>query len=206
MGCDFTHRGPMAQHEWPVFGISKYHHDGLSPLPQPAEKIHRIPVVPQITTVRIRQLCRSGSFHLPDHVFSAERIWRAERAFGIIMPLSIHGEPIVMRAGRQFHRRPPDAIGVFFHVDGVFLPLREVAHQLHAQRVRRGDGESLFPASAAAFGIYFLCHIFPFPNSFQECFHLFFHFSRTVTAKLQARTEQRMINLDTAATQVRFIQ
>ena len=71
-----------------------------------------------------------------------------------------------MRAGRQLHRRPPDALGAFFHADGIFLPMREVAHQLHAHRAGRGDGEGLFMANAAAFRIDFLCHnFFPFLGS-----------------------------------------
>ena len=111
-------------------------------------------------------LCRCGSSYLPDHVFSAVRIRRAEYAFRIIVPLAIHEETVVMRAGRQFHRRPPDALGVFFHADGVFLPMREIAHQLHAHRAGRGDCKSLFPANAATFRVDFLCHIFLFVQPF----------------------------------------
>ncbi len=114
----------------------------------------------RFTAARKNSLRRCGSSYLPDHVFSAKRIRQAKCAFGIIVPLSIHEETVVMRAGRQFHRRPPNTFGAFFHADGVILPLREVAHQLHARRAGRGDGEDLFPANAATFRIDFLCHNF----------------------------------------------
>ena len=38
--------------------------------------------------------------------------------------------------------------------------MREVAHQLHAHRAGRGDGEGLFHANAAVFRTHFLCHNF----------------------------------------------
>ena len=88
---------------------------------------------------------------LPHHVFTAVGIRRAENAFGIIAPLAIHEEPVVVRARTQIHRRPPHTIQALVQIDGTFLPLREVAHQLHAQRVRRAECEGLFPDIAANF-------------------------------------------------------
>jgi len=38
------------------------------------------------------------SGHLPHHVFTAKRIWRAKNAFRVVTPLTIHEETIVMCA------------------------------------------------------------------------------------------------------------
>ena len=111
-------------------------------------------------TVRLETELRSAadatktpppSRDLPHHVFTAVGIRRAENAFGIIVPLAIHEEPVVVRARRQFHRRPPHTVHAFMQIDGTFLPLREVTRQLHTQCVRRAEREGLFPGIAADF-------------------------------------------------------
>ena len=100
--------------------------------------------------------------NLPHHVFTAEGIRRAENAFGIIVPLAIHEEPVMVRARLQIHRGPPHPVHAFMQIDGTFLPLGEVAHQLHTHCVRRAEREGLFPGIAANFRVCSFCHNFPF--------------------------------------------
>ena len=105
----------------------------------------------------------SCSSHLAHHVFAAKGIRRAENALRIIPPLAVHEEPVVMRARRQFHCGAPYPIRAFLQVDGTLLPPGKIPHQLHAQRVRRGECECLLPDTVAAFWICFFCHNLFFP-------------------------------------------
>ena len=68
---------------------------------------------------------------MPYHIVAAERIRRTESAIRIIAPLTIHKETIVMCSRLQLDCNPPHAIQSLLQVDGGFLPLREVAGQLH---------------------------------------------------------------------------
>ena len=83
------------------------------------------------------------SGNLSNHVLAPERIRQPERAFRIILPLTIHEEPIVMRARFQFKAASPNAIGVFVQVNWSLLPVGEVADQLDAQRGWCATGECL---------------------------------------------------------------
>jgi hypothetical protein len=71
----------------------------------------------------------------------------------------------VVGARLKLDRRLPDACRAFLQVDGPLLPVREIAHQLHAPRGGRGQGEGLFsPVPSLGFGI--LCmialyHVYP---------------------------------------------
>jgi hypothetical protein len=66
-----------------------------------------------------------------------------QRAFRVVTPLAIHQEPVMVWTWREFNRGAPDAILAFLHVDGLLLPLREIAGQLHAPRSGRGEGKHL---------------------------------------------------------------
>jgi len=98
---------------------------------------------------------RSGSAgslrHLPQHVLAAKRIRLAQRAFGVIAPFAVHKEPVMVRTRFQFHRRPPHAVRAFLQIDGTLLPLRKIAHQLHAHRTGRVKSEGLFLVITAVF-------------------------------------------------------
>lgn len=89
--------------------------------------------------------------HLPHHVLAAEWILRAQGAFGVVAPFTVHEKPVVMRARFQFHRGSPDAVGTFMQTDGMFLPMSKITHQLYARRAGSGERERLFLAPAAIF-------------------------------------------------------
>ena len=89
--------------------------------------------------------------HLAHHILAAEGIRFAQDAFGIVPPLAVHEEPVMVYARPQFHRRPPHAVHALMQIDGTFLPLREVTDQLHAHRIRRAERKSLRPSVAPLF-------------------------------------------------------
>jgi hypothetical protein len=70
-----------------------------------------------------------------------------------------------VRPGRQFDGDPPDAVRAFAQADGFFLPVREVARQLHGHRRGRREGERLgSPVARPGFSILCMisiCHICP---------------------------------------------
>ena len=81
--------------------------------------------------------------HLQDGILAAIRIWFVDSAGWIVGPLAIDDEAVAMRAGSEFDGRAPDASGFLFKLDGLFLPVSEVAGEHDTARGRRGEGEDL---------------------------------------------------------------
>jgi len=88
--------------------------------------------------------CPPGSGYLAHHVLRAERIGHAHGALRVIAPLPIHQKSVVVRSWGQVHRRGPHASFSFLHWNGGLLPLRKIAGQQNARRIRRGVTEGLF--------------------------------------------------------------
>jgi len=60
------------------------------------------------------------------------------------MPLAVHQKAIVMRAGLESDRRPPQAVRSFSQIDRLLLPVREVTEQLHTLGGRCGVVKSFY--------------------------------------------------------------
>ncbi len=98
-----------------------------------------------------------GSGHLADGVVAAERIGHPKRALGVVAPFPIDQEPVVIRPRREVDDGRPHAAIVLAQINGLFLPVREIADELHAARRRRAKREGLRGA-AARFDESFLSH------------------------------------------------
>jgi hypothetical protein len=75
--------------------------------------------------------------NLAHGILAPKRIANVLRALRIIPPLAIDQEAVLMRAGTKFDGGPPNSILAFAHVDGLLLPARKIARQLHSCRRRR---------------------------------------------------------------------
>src|ERR1039458_1018115 len=83
------------------------------------------------------------SDNLAHGILGAVGVLHPPNGLGIVAPLAIHQETVMVLARLQRHRGPPNAVGGLAQVDGLLFPLCEISHQLHAQCGRRGEGEGL---------------------------------------------------------------
>src|SRR5687767_12668185 len=112
-------------------------------------------MLPLLITCLFARLVGSGN--LANHVLAPERIRHSNSAFRIIVPLAIHQESVVVRAGLQPNAAAPDATSIFAQINWTLLPVGEVANQLDAQRPWCAKRECLL-----VYWFILLCHNFPF--------------------------------------------
>jgi hypothetical protein len=73
-------------------------------------------------------------------------------AGGIIAPLAVDDEAVLMRARSEFDGGAPNTCRFLFELDGLFLPLSEISGEHDVFGVRRSEGEDLL------FALDLFCH------------------------------------------------
>lgn len=97
------------------------------------------------------------SNHVADHVVSAVRIWHSHSTLGIVLPLAVHNEAVVMRARCKLHLCAPHTARFPCQVHRLLQPMGEISHQLDRYGRGRPECEDLARCgSLLEFG--FLCH------------------------------------------------
>jgi hypothetical protein len=91
--------------------------------------------------------------NLQDSVLRTVGIRLADGAGGIVTPLAIDDEAVLVRSGREFDGRAPDTGWFLFELNRFFLPLSEVAGEQDTLRVGRSEGEDLL------FTLDLFCHV-----------------------------------------------
>lgn len=85
-------------------------------------------------------------------VLGAVRIWFVYGAGGIVTPLAVDDEAVLVRAGSEFDGSAPDTGRFLFELNRLVLPLSEIASEHDGLGVGSGEGEDLL------FALDLFCH------------------------------------------------
>lgn len=86
----------------------------------------------------------SGAVYDADAVLAAEFIWLAQHAIGIVLPLAVHEQAVLILAGLERNGFFPEAAFELFQFKRGLLPIGKIARELNGLGVGGNQGKCDF--------------------------------------------------------------